>query len=401
MPVTRRTAIGAGLAAGATLAIPSLAFGIASQKRLVVIVLRGGMDGLAAVAPVGDPAYQSARGEIALQRAQTLPLNSTFGLHPKFTALHTAYTSGELAVIHATSTPYRDRSHFDAQNVLETGGTKPYARDSGWLNAALGGLAADQKAGRRELGLAIAAQAPLILRGDASVTTWSPSGLPNADTDTISRLMDLYRRRDPALATALDSAVAANAVAMETGDMEKPGQGGRAGYRNIAPLTKAAAGFLKRPDGPVAAVIDMTGWDTHANQGAETGQLANSFASLDAGIAALKDELGRAWRDTAVLVMTEFGRTVAPNGNRGCDHGTASAAFVIGGGVAGGKVIADWPGLAPNQLNEGRDLRATTDIRAVLKGVLADHLGVSNAVLNANAFPDSAAIAPMRGLIRA
>ncbi len=391
--LTRRTALGAGLATGfATLAIPSLAFGVASQKRLVVIVLRGGMDGLAAVAPVGDPAYANVRGDLAMTRAQTLPLNATFGLHPRLATLHAAYGAGECAIIHATSTPYRERSHFDAQNVLETGGARPYARDSGWLNAALGGLPANSKSGRRELGLAIAQQAPLILRGEASVTTWSPSPLPDANADTIARLMDLYRRSDPALATALESAIAANAVAMDAGGMA----GQRGGYRSIQPLAKAAAGFLKRPDGPVVAVIEMSGWDTHANQGAEAGQLANSFAGLDAGLAALKEELGATWRDTAVVIMTEFGRTAAPNGNRGCDHGTASAAFLVGGAVAGGKVIADWPGLGASQLHEGRDLRPTTDLRAVLKGVLADHMGVSGAA----AFPDSAGVAPMGGLMR-
>ena len=391
MTLTRRLALGAGLVTGlATLAIPSLAFGLASQKRLVVIVLRGGMDGIAAVAPIGDPAYRGLRGDLAL--TQTLPLDSMFGLHPRLTALHAAYGAGELAVIHATSTPYRDRSHFDAQNVLETGGARPYARDSGWLNAALGGLPVGLTSGRRELGLAIAQQAPLILRGDASVTTWSPSPLPEANQDTIDRLMDLYRRSDPALAAALDSAIAANGVAMEAGAMGT----GRAGYRSIAPLTKAAAGFLKRPDGPVAAVIEMTGWDTHANQGGETGQLASSFAALDSGIAALKTELGPVWRDTVVVIMTEFGRTAAPNGNRGCDHGTASTAFLVGGAVAGGKVIADWPGLAPGQLHEGRDLRATTDLRAVLKGVLGDHLGVTSTT----AFPESADAAPLQGLVR-
>ncbi len=392
---TRRAALGAGLATGvATLSIPSLAFGVASQKRLVVVVLRGGMDGIAAVAPIGDPAYRGVRGDLAL--AQTLPLTSTFGLHPRLTTLHEAYRAGECAIVHATSTAYRERSHFDAQNVLETGGARPYARDSGWLNVALGGLAADAKAGRRELGLAIAQQAPLILRGDASVATWSPSPLPDANADTIARLMDLYRRSDPALASALDSAVAANAVAMEAGGMAG---GQRGGYRSVAPLTKAAAGFLKRPDGPVAAVLEMTGWDTHANQGADTGQLANSFAALDAGVASLKQELGPVWRDTAVVILTEFGRTAAPNGNRGCDHGTASAAFLLGGAVAGGRVIADWPGLAPGQLNEGRDLRPTTDLRAVLKGVLGDHLGVSGAAL-ANAFPQSASVGAMHGLVR-
>jgi uncharacterized protein (DUF1501 family) len=202
--------------------------------------------------------------------------------------------------------------------------------------------------------------------------------------------MDLYGRRDPGLATALKSAVDANGVAMA-------GDGMRVGARAIAPMTKAAAQFLKQPQGPVAAVIEMGGWDTHANQGAETGQLANNFALLDQGLAALKADLGETWRDTVVVVMTEFGRTVAPNGNRGCDHGTGAAAFLLGGAVRGGRVIADWPGLAQNQLNEGRDLRATTDLRAVLKGVVRDHLGVSDA----NAFPDSAVVRPMDSLLKA
>jgi uncharacterized protein (DUF1501 family) len=140
----------------------------------------------------------------------------------------------------------------------------------------------------------------------------------------------------------------------------------------------------------------MTGWDTHANQGTDAGQLAQNFGLLDQGLAALKTELAGAWADTVVVVMTEFGRTVAPNGNRGADHGTASAAFLIGGAVRGGRVIADWPGLAPAQLNEGRDLRATTDLRAVLKGVLRDHLGVNDA----SAFPESAAVRPLEGLLR-
>lgn len=391
MSLTRRAALGAGIA---TLAIPSIAFGVASNKRLVVIVLRGGMDGLAAVAPIGDPAYASARRELAL--AETLPLSGAFALHPRFTNLHASYRAGEATIIHATCTPYRERSHFDAQNVLETGGARPYARDSGWLNVALGGLAADTRASRRELGLAIGQQAPLVLRGDAAVTTWSPSPLPDANADTIARLMDLYGRRDPALAGALQSAVDANAIAMNAGDM---GGGGRNVARSIEPLAKAAAGFLKRPDGPVAAVLEMSGWDTHAQQGAGAGQLANTFGLLDAGLGTLKSEMGAAWRDTAVLVMTEFGRTVAPNGNRGSDHGTASAAFLLGGAVAGGKVVADWPGLAAAQLHEGRDLRPTTDLRAVLKGVLADHLGISSAAL-ANAFPDSAAATPMQDLMR-
>lgn len=387
MKLSRRTLVGAG---AASLFLPAIAFGATTSKRLVVVVLRGGMDGLAAAPPVGDPAYAGARGVLAQQKAQTLSLDTTFGLHQSFENVHAMFRAGDATVIHAVCTPYRERSHFDAQNVLETGGVRPYARNAGWLNATLKALPAERAAGRREIGLALAQQAPLILRGDASVATWSPSPLPDANADTIARLMDLYGRRDPGLATALKSAVDANGVAMA-------GDGMRVGARAIAPMTKAAAQFLKQPQGPVAAVIEMGGWDTHANQGAETGQLANNFALLDQGLAALKADLGETWRDTVVVVMTEFGRTVAPNGNRGCDHGTGAAAFLLGGAVRGGRVIAEWPGVAQNQLNEGRDLRATTDLRAVLKGVVRDHLGVSDA----NAFPDSAAVRPMDSLLKA
>lgn len=386
MTVSRRLVIGAG---AASLVLPSFAFGATTSKRLVVVVLRGAMDGLAAAPPVGDPTYANARGVLAQEKSKTLALDGTFGLHPRFENLHAMYRAGEATIVHATSTPYRERSHFDAQNVLETGGAKPYARNAGWLNATLKALPADRAAGRRELGLALAQQAPLILRGDAAVATWSPSPLPDANADTIARLMDLYGRRDPGLANALQSAVAANGVAMDGGM--------RGGGRAIAPLTKAAAQFLKQPQGPVAAVVEMSGWDTHANQGNEQGQLAANFALLDQGLATLKTDLGDAWRDTVVVVMTEFGRTVAPNGNRGTDHGTGACAFVLGGAVRGGRVIADWPGLAANQLHEGRDLRATTDLRAVLKGVVRDHLGVSDA----SAFPDSGAVRPTEGLLRA
>lgn len=386
MTITRRLVIGAG---AATLALPAFAFGATTSKRLVVVVLRGGMDGLAAAPPVADPAYANARGVLAQDRTKTLPLDATFALHPRFENLHAMYRAGEVTIVHAASTPYRERSHFDAQNVLETGGAKPYARNAGWLNATLRALPADRTAGRQELGLALAQQTPLILRGDAAVATWSPSPLPDANADTIARLMDLYGRRDAALAGALQSAIAANSVAMDGGM--------RGGGRAIAPLAKAAAQFLKQPQGPVAAVIEMGGWDTHANQGAEGGQLANTFGLLDQGLGTLKTELGETWRDTVVVVLTEFGRTVAANGNRGTDHGTASCAFLLGGGLRGGRVIADWPGLAQSQLHEGRDLRATLDLRGVLKGVVRDHLGVSDA----GAFPDSAAVRPLDDLLRA
>jgi uncharacterized protein (DUF1501 family) len=246
------------------------------------------------------------------------------------------------------------------------------------------------------MGMALSAQAPLILRGQTAVATWSPSALPDVQDDTIARLLSLYEARDPALATALQSAMSANGIAMNSGADDM-----RGGARALAPLARIAARFLKSDDGPVAAVMEMGGWDTHANQGLEQGPLARALTLLDDGLDAFKQEMGPAWANTVVIIATEFGRTAAPNGAGGTDHGTGAAAFLAGGAVRGGRVLADWPGLARNALHEQRDLRPTTDLRAVFKGVLADHLRVPGAALERDAFPDSGAQRPVQGLLRA
>lgn len=388
----RHLLIGAGGAAALT--IPSFAFGQsrATDKRLLVVILRGGMDGLSAVAPIGDPAYAGAREHLAIERNVGLALDDTFALHPNLPKFHALYRAGELLPIHACATGYRERSHFDAQNVLETGGARPFARSEGWLNKALGALPRS----RPEMGIALSAQAPLILRGPTPMATWSPSALPDVENDTVARLMALYQARDPALAHALQSAMAANQVAMESGadDMS------RGGPRAIAPIAQVAGRFLKDENGPIAAVLEVGGWDTHANQGLEQGALARGLLSLDNGLDAFKAEMSAEWANTVVIIATEFGRTVAPNGAGGTDHGTAAAAFLAGGAVRGGRVLADWPGLGRQALHEGRDLRPTSDLRGVIKGVLADHLRVSSAALERDAFPDSADARPVQGLLR-
>jgi uncharacterized protein (DUF1501 family) len=392
--LNRRTLL-AGAAGAGALSLPVFAFGQAqaTDKRLLVVVLRGGLDGLSAVAPIGDPNYAGLRGRLAIERSAALPLDSAFALHPNLSKMHTLYRAGELLPIHACATAYRERSHFDAQNVLETGGVRPFARSEGWLNKALGALPRS----RPEMGLALSAQAPLILRGPTPVSTWSPSTLPDVNTDTMARMLALYEARDPALANALESAMSANMVAMESG----AGDMNRVGPRAITPLAQIAARFLKDENGPIAAVMDVGGWDTHANQGLEQGPLARGLTSLDDGLDAFKTEMGAAWANTVVVIATEFGRTAAPNGANGTDHGTGAAAFLAGGGVQGGRVLADWPGLSRAALYEDRDLRPTIDLRAVFKGVLADHLGVSSAALEREAFPDSAAARAAQGLIRA
>jgi uncharacterized protein (DUF1501 family) len=381
----------------AALSIPTFAFGQAqgTDKRLLVIILRGGMDGLSAVPPIGDPSYAGTRGRLALPRSgdgAALALDDTFGLHPNLPKMHALYRAGEFMPIHASATAYRDRSHFDAQNVLETGATAPFARGEGWLNKALGALPRS----RPEMGMALSAQAPLILRGATPVSTWSPSALPDVENDTMARLLALYEARDAALANALQSAMASNAVAMDAG----AGDMNRAGPRNITPIAQIAARFLKDANGPIAAVMEVGGWDTHANQGLAQGALPRGLSALDNGLDAFKTEMGPAWANTVVVIATEFGRTAAPNGAGGTDHGTGAAAFLAGGAVNGGRVLADWPGLSRGALYEQRDLRPTTDLRAVFKGVLADHLQVSSAALERDAFPDSATARPAQGLLR-
>jgi uncharacterized protein (DUF1501 family) len=394
MNMLNRRHLLAGATGTAALSFPVFAFGQAqaTDKRLLIIILRGGMDGLSALAPVGDPSYASARGRLALQRNNTLALDETFALNGNLAKMQALYRAGELIPIHACATAYRERSHFDAQNVLESGAAAPFARTEGWLNKALGALPNS----RPELGIALSAQAPLILRGSTNVATWSPSTLPDVDNDTMARLLSLYQASDPALAHALSSAISANGVAMDAGAGDM-----RAGPRSITPVAQIAARFLKDDAGPIAAVMEMGGWDTHANQGIEQGPLARGLTSLDDGLEAFKQEMGPAWANTVVIIATEFGRTVAPNGANGTDHGTGMAAFLAGGAVRGGRVLSDWPGLAQSALHEGRDLRPTTDLRGVFKGVLADHLRVPNAALERDAFPDSGSVRGIQDLLRA
>jgi uncharacterized protein (DUF1501 family) len=417
--VSRRGFLESSLFAGAsTLVASRLAFANApTDARFVFVLLRGALDGLSAVPPVGDPDYAGLRGEIALARSgadAALPLDGPFALHPALEFLHRSYAAKELTVFHAIASPYRERSHFDAQNVLESGDLRPHGSTSGWINRALTALPADQP---HEAGVALGANVPLAMRGPAEVASWSPTKIAALDEATLARVADLYAR-DPLLsqrlAEALESdAIATEALAAANADPDaamtmpkenvvdqdvKEKRNYNARYTETA---RAAAGFLKRDDGPRVAMFDTTGWDTHANEGGAQGQLALRLRGLDAALAALKDSLGPVWHKTAVLVATEFGRTAAINGTRGTDHGTGAAAFLLGGAVAGGRVLADWPGLARANLLENRDLKPTRDVRSVMKGVLRDHLGVATAALDGKVFPGSGGVRALDGLMRA
>ncbi len=373
----------------------------ARDPRLVAIILRGAMDGLAVVPPVGDADYPALRGDLAIGTAglePTLPLDGFFALNQAMPRFHDFYARGEALVIHAAATPYRERSHFDGQDVLESGMTGPRAATSGWLNRVAQVLPAGDRV-RPANGLAASATVPLVLRGPAPILTWTPPGFRPAGSDTLQRLMDLYAENDPQLARVLAEGVGVDKLAAGDSMAAPQSAKGNGVAASFVALAEGAGRLLADDAGPRLAAISYDGWDTHAREGAGEGRLANLLGALDGALAALKDAMQPVWKDTAVVLMTEFGRTAHINGTDGTDHGTATAALLLGGAVRGGRVVSDWPGLKPAQLYQQRDLAPTTDLRAVLKGVLRDHLGVSEQALATTVFPDSIGVKPLDGLI--
>jgi uncharacterized protein (DUF1501 family) len=370
-----------------------------TERRFVVVLLRGAMDGLAAVPPLGDRRYAERRGSLALaapgETDGCLKLDGFFALNPALAPIHPFYDAGELLFVPASGNGYHTRSHFDAQDMMESGLGKKTGQSDGWLNRALTPL----QAGDRRIGIAIGGAVPLLMRGKTAVATWEPPGMQNAAPEFITMLSQLYAN-DKLLGPALsDGLKAQNFSAEVLGD--DMGKGGRGfGPRAFKPLAEAAGKLLAASDGPRIAALEMGGWDTHVNQGTTAGRLAPNLAGLAEGLQALVQALGPAWKETVLVATTEFGRTVAVNGNGGTDHGTASVMLVMGGAVrGGGKLRGDWPGL--DQLEENRDLRVATDSRAVMKGVLRDHLGIDLATLDKKVFPDAAGIKPVDGLVRA
>ena len=382
----RATLAGAALAPWATLSIAATA--APGANRFVFLILRGGMDGLTAVPAIGDPAFVEARGVLGQFASEPLRLDATFALNPLLPQLHAMYGRGELAVLHAVGLPYRERSHFDAQQVLESGGTRPYELATGWLGRALAASAGQPVAMKA---VALETAVPLVLRGPTEVDTWAPSTMPEPGADLVGRLEAMYRN-DPALAQAL---ARARGLRDEPGMAANPQGMGGGGRGAAVALARKAAEFLQR--GSQVAVMEMGGWDSHTNQTLPNGATSNNLRTLDATLDALREGLlpGGTWGRTVVVVATEFGREVAVNGNQGTDHGTGGASFVLGGAVNGGRIITDWPGLAKKERFEGRDLKITTDLRAALRTVLGDHLKVSRAALDGSVLPGSAAVASL------
>ncbi|HKT16397.1 MAG TPA: DUF1501 domain-containing protein [Stellaceae bacterium] len=392
---TRREflALSAGLFAVAGL--PGAVFAAApGDRRFVLVLLRGALDGLAAVPPLSDPHYVEKRGSLALDPAACVALDHGFALNPALKILEPYYRKGELLIVPASGNGYRTRSHFDAQDLMECGLSAKTRETDGWLNRALALVQKDEK----RLGLAVGGAVPLVLRGRVPVASWEPAKFHPANADFIAALGPLYAKDalfGPALQLGLKTQTMSDAV---LGDEMGKGPGGF-GPKSFAPLAEAAGKLLGAADGPRIAALDMYGWDTHVAQGTGAGRLYDNLAGFAAGLDAMAQALGPAWSKTAVIAVTEFGRTVAVNGTNGTDHGTASVMFVMGGAVKGGRLYGDWPGLA--QLQDDRDLRVATDSRAVIKGVLREHLGIDAASLASKVFPDAPGLKPAQGVIRA
>lgn len=397
--------------------------GGAAQKKFVFVICRGGMDGLTVSPPVGDPDYQGLRGPIAL-RNEALTLDETFALHPALAATHAMAKAGEARIVPAVATPDRARSHFEAQDVLESGSPVVYGASSGWLNRSVEALAKVRKVSA----LSVGPTAPLVLRGRAPFASWSPGKVVDGQARLPTLLQDLYKN-DPLLGPALARGLATEAMAQEamTGVAQMapaqaamtpheaamtPAQAPMAAGPGAARLQQQGqnaarqlgltlAGFMREANGPQIAALSLDGFDTHANEGGATGQLATRLAYLDAVLDGLHTGLGPAWKDTVVVVATEFGRTARVNGTGGTDHGTASTALLLGGALKPGGIVGDWPGLKETALFENRDLAPTLDMRGLFKGLLNEHLGVEKAALEGSIFPDSAAAKPVTGLVRA
>jgi uncharacterized protein (DUF1501 family) len=396
------TAAGFGLSLQ-LLAVPAIAAdAAANRKKVIVVICRGGMDGLSVAPPVGDGDYRGLRGALALNDT-ALPLDGTFALHPQLTAVHAMAKAGEARIVPAIATPDRARSHFEAQDVLETGAAGVYSTTSGWLNRTVETLSAH----RRIDALSVGPTAPLILRGKAPTSSWSPGRSVDAEARLPTLLQDLYRNDTllgPALARGLATeTMAKDATAGLDGGQpammqDRPGgaPGVQQGRDAAVTLGKSLAGFMREPGGPTVAAISLDGFDSHANQ---AGLLTTRLAYLDAVLDGVHQGLGPDWKDTVVVVATEFGRTARVNGTAGTDHGTASTALLLGGALKPGGIVGDWPTLKQQALFENRDVAPTLDMRGLFKGVLAEHMGVDRAQLDKTVFTDSAAVKPALGLV--
>ncbi len=387
--LNRRSLLAGSLALGASsLALPKMAFARgAGQRNVLFVLLRGAMDGMAMLAPTGDPGYERLRSLALPDYEGAARIDPMFQLHPAFAEVGDSFAAGEALFVHAAATSYRERSHFDGQNLLESGAASPNSLREGWLNRLVALMSQDNLPAPAPRALAIAPTMPLALRGTAPASNYAPSALPEASPDFMDRVARLYADDDQ-LAGLFAKAIETRAMASDDG------------LRNLRDAPKAgelAASLMREEDGARIAMLELGGWDTHANQ---RGAFARPARYLDALLGSYARAMGQSWNETLVLVATEFGRTAGYNGTGGTDHGTASAVLLMGGAVRGGRVLADWPGLGENDLYQSRDLRPTTALENVLAGALAEHFALDPARVMASLFPARQG-APLSGLVRA
>lgn len=392
----RQFLVNSAIGSASLLLWPKLTFATTGDdSRFLFVLLRGGLDGLEALPPWGDPGYAVARGTLALSPTAPNPahkLDKLFALHPSFEFASTLYAKNQFMPLVAAAPPYWGRSHFQAQDCVENGTATPDGASTGWLNRCIANLPGAN-------GLACASVLPLAMRGPADVQAWSPPLPIDVNPVLLQRLQTLYAQ-DQRLAAPFAEALAQRDDAAESSmlaqAMRKDGKP-RSG-RTRLPLMMAAAGrFMGEPNGPRIAFVESDGWDTHAN---EARILTRKIAELDDGLEAFVEAVGAMWTRTIVVIATEFGRTAHVNGTGGTDHGTGGSMFLAGGALNGGRVIGDWPGLGTTELYQGRDLHATSDYRSLFKGVLSTHLGVSETALESKIFPGSAKVEPMTGLLK-
>lgn len=384
----RRSVLATSLALGAAgLTLPRMAFAQgAGERNLLFVMLRGAADGMAMAAPMGDPGYEALRPATLPEYDGAMRAEGLFALNPAFENVGAAYAAGEALIVHATATSYRERSHFDGQNMLETGAATPNAKVDGWLNR-LVAMKAAESGEPAPKALAIAPTMPLALRGAAPASSYAPSSLPEASDAFMDRVGLLYQN-DALLGDLWSRALETQAMAANDS------------LRNLRDAQAAgelAASLMRGSDGARVAMIELGGWDTHANQ---VGAYRRNARQLDTLLGAYRTGMGANWGNTLVLVVTEFGRTARFNGTNGSDHGTGSAALLMGGAVKGGRVLADWPGLRDSELHEARDLKATIALESVMAGAVAEHMRLDPSLALAQLFPGRPGRAT-EGLVRA
>lgn len=375
--ITRRNLIGAGVLGLASTGLGSTAFtrslkvaSIPTDRRFVFVIQRGAADGLGIVAPMGDPGFAPIRKDFVNDFDGGLKLDAMFTLHPNLKSIGALYEQKQALFVHAVATPYHDRSHFDGQNVLESGVGEPYKRKDGWMNRLLSLVPSSEARA-----IAISATIPLALRGSVEVSNFAPTKMPEASDDLRNAMSAIYQQ-DKQFSPLWAQAISTREAAGQQGGSKKQAQelGG------IAGKLLGVGGTAQ------VAFIETAGWDTHTNQ---RGRLGRQLHELDALVEGLRTGLGPIWKDTLIIIATEFGRTAQVNGTKGTDHGNASVAMLLGGSVRGGQVAGDWPGLATASLYNGRDLRSTTDLFQVIGQASSVHLGIDPAKAMPAIFPES------------